>query len=90
MIYADNAGNENLGPLKNGILGEAEAPGPASNEPRIPLILAENRTKRPDILRRFKTYDGGWNISNEHYWAVSGFICSFPTGFRSADDPKCL
>lgn len=65
-------GNENLGPLKNGILGEA-APGPASDEPRIPLILAENRTKRPDILCRFKTYDGGWNISNKHYWASVGF-----------------
>lgn len=66
-------GNENLGPLKNGILGEAEAPGVASEEPRVPLILAENRTKRPDILCRFKTYDGGWNISNKHYWASVGF-----------------
>ncbi|XP_074309413.1 uncharacterized protein LOC141643919 [Silene latifolia] len=66
-------GNQNLGPLKNGILGQAEAPGPATSEPKIPLILAGNRTRRPDILRKFKIYDGGWNISNRHYWASVGF-----------------
>ncbi|CAO2828551.1 unnamed protein product [Amaranthus hypochondriacus] len=73
-------GNQNLGPLDDGILGQAQAPGPASYEPKVPLMLAGNRTKRPDILRKFKIYQGGWDISNKHYWAsvaftgVAGFI----------------
>ncbi|KNA10516.1 hypothetical protein SOVF_143710, partial [Spinacia oleracea] len=73
-------GNENLGPLKDGILGQAQAPGPAFDEPKIPLMLAGNRTKRPDILRKFRIYQDGWDISNKHYWAsvvftgVAGFI----------------
>ncbi|XP_038890635.1 uncharacterized protein LOC120080138 [Benincasa hispida] len=33
------------------------------------LILAEARTQRKDPLDNFKPYVGGWNISNEHYWA---------------------
>lgn len=37
------------------------------------LILAEKRTYRRDPLNDFKKYTGGWNISNEHYWAVSFF-----------------
>ncbi|KAL2904725.1 Unconventional myosin-XVIIIa [Bienertia sinuspersici] len=75
-------GNENLGPINDGgILGEAQAPGPAFNdEPKVPLKLAGNRTKRPDILRNFRIYQGGWDISNKHYWAsvaftgIAGFI----------------
>lgn len=35
------------------------------------LILAEKRTYRKDPLDGFKKYTGGWNISNDHYWAVS-------------------
>lgn len=35
------------------------------------LLLAEERTLRKDPLNSFKKYTGGWNISNEHYWAVS-------------------
>jgi hypothetical protein len=34
------------------------------------LILAEDRTRRPDILHKFKRYRGGWNITDKHYWAV--------------------
>ncbi|XVF88257.1 hypothetical protein PTKIN_Ptkin19aG0035200 [Pterospermum kingtungense] len=37
------------------------------------LILAEKRTYRRDPLNHFKKYTGGWNISNEHYWASAGF-----------------
>lgn len=37
------------------------------------LILAEIRTRRPDILHKFKRYSGGWNITNKHYWASVGF-----------------
>ncbi|KAM1938664.1 hypothetical protein ACFX13_026618 [Malus domestica] len=37
------------------------------------LLLAEERTRRRDPLDSFKKYNGGWNISNEHYWASVGF-----------------
>ncbi|XP_023545423.1 uncharacterized protein LOC111804854 [Cucurbita pepo subsp. pepo] len=37
------------------------------------LILAEERTQRKDPLDDFKPYMGGWNISSQHYWAVSSF-----------------
>ncbi|KAL6226215.1 hypothetical protein ACLB2K_000178 [Fragaria x ananassa] len=33
------------------------------------LILAEERTRRRDPLDDFHKYTGGWNISNDHYWA---------------------
>ncbi|KAL9251863.1 hypothetical protein AKJ16_DCAP13445 [Drosera capensis] len=39
----------------------------------VTLVLAGNRTKRPDILRRFKRYQGGWDVRNKHYWASIGF-----------------
>jgi hypothetical protein len=48
----------------------AEAPGPANVDT---LVLAERRTKRPDILSGFRRYQGGWDISNKHYWASVGF-----------------
>lgn len=35
------------------------------------LILAAERTRRKDPLDDLKYYTGGWNISNEHYFAVS-------------------
>lgn len=44
------------------------------------IILAEHRSRRPDILNKFRLYRGGWNITNRHYWAsvsftgVPGFI----------------
>ena len=38
------------------------------------LILAEKRTYRKDPLDNFNRYPGGWNISNQHYWAVSVFL----------------
>ncbi|KAI3720088.1 hypothetical protein L6452_20998 [Arctium lappa] len=66
-------GEDNLGHWRNGILSSsAEAPGPAS-EPSGALVLAGSRTKRPDILNRFKRYHGGWDITDKHYWASVGF-----------------
>ncbi|KAK6122374.1 hypothetical protein DH2020_043884 [Rehmannia glutinosa] len=68
------SGEENLGSWKDEILSsnpEAEAPGPANDVST--LVLAENRTKRPDILSRFHKYRGGWDIANKHYWASVGF-----------------
>ncbi|XP_057529970.1 uncharacterized protein LOC130808522 [Amaranthus tricolor] len=70
-------GNQNLGSLNDGILGQAQAPAPASYEPMVPLILAGNQTKRPDILRRFRIYHDGWDISNKHYWALSDLVKDF-------------
>lgn len=57
-----------MGAWKNEIYASAEAPAPAPVES---LVLAANRTKRPDILNRFRRYQGGWDITNKHYWAVS-------------------
>ncbi|KAK6134217.1 hypothetical protein DH2020_032022 [Rehmannia glutinosa] len=65
-------GEENLGSWKDEILSSnGEAPGPANDAST--LVLAENRTKRPDILSRFHKYRGGWDIANKHYWASVGF-----------------
>lgn len=62
-------GEDNFGRWKDRILSAtAEAPGPASVGT---LVLAERRTKRPDILSGFRWYRGGWDIANKHYWAVS-------------------
>ncbi|KAG1327814.1 putative Transmembrane protein [Cocos nucifera] len=33
------------------------------------FILAAERTDRKDPLNGYKHYTGGWNISNNHYWA---------------------
>ncbi|XP_076881897.1 uncharacterized protein LOC143530169 [Bidens hawaiensis] len=66
-------GEDNMGHWRNEILNSsAEAPGPA-NEPSGALVLAGSRTKRPDILNRFKRYQGGWDITDKHYWASVGF-----------------
>nr|GMD24861.1 uncharacterized protein LOC109156800 [Ipomoea batatas] len=51
----------------------AQAPGPANEGLTSTLVLAGNRTKRPDILARFRKYRGGWDIANKHYWASVGF-----------------
>lgn len=34
------------------------------------LVLAAERTHRRDPLEDQSYYTGGWNISNDHYWAV--------------------
>lgn len=71
-------GQVNLGSWENGIISEAsaasaQAPGPSNEGPVNSLVLAGNRTKRPDILSHFRKYRGGWDISNKHYWAVSSY-----------------
>lgn len=72
-------GNENLEPFKDGYSSVSEAPGPS---PPITLVLAANRTKRPDIFRHFKRYKDGWNFANKHYWVSVGFTGAF--GFTLA------
>lgn len=66
-------GEENLGQWKSEFSQVAPAPGPKGEDV---LILAANRTRRPDILRGFRRYQGGWDIADQHYWAVSAVITS--------------
>ncbi|CAA7402161.1 unnamed protein product [Spirodela intermedia] len=86
-VPADSVlGKKNLAPWATGLLRyspggpELIAPSPSA---RFPLILAATRTKRPDLLNRFKFYRGGWDITNRHYWTsigftgAAGFILSF-------------
>lgn len=65
-------GSPNFGSWKGAISAESLAPGPSADLSDY-LVLAAHRTKRPDILRAFKPYSGGWNITNNHYWASVGF-----------------
>lgn len=55
------------------------AAGPAAMAPvaKYPLVLAEDRTRRPDVLRHLKMYEGGWNVTNKHYWAVCVVFLNF-------------
>eukprot|EP00253_Pinus_taeda_P012230 PITA_12230 len=50
-----------------------EASSPAPLAENSSLILAASRMHRHDPLENFKRYGGGWNITNEHYWASVGF-----------------
>ncbi|PNX54427.1 hypothetical protein L195_g048046, partial [Trifolium pratense] len=61
-----DGGDVNLGSLQNEATQVAPAPGPQGQNT---LILAANRTNRPDVLRGFHRYHGGWDISDRHYWA---------------------
>ena len=78
---AECVGQENMGSWKDRTLSSnGEAPGPANDVST--LVLAANRTKRPDILSKFHKYRGGWDIANKHYWTVSSlshclldFVC---------------
>ncbi|KAH9310909.1 hypothetical protein KI387_025944, partial [Taxus chinensis] len=49
------------------------AAAPSVVEENSSLILAGHRTHRRDPLDDFKRYGGGWNITNQHYWASVGF-----------------
>ena len=69
---------ENLGSWKSELTQVAPAPGPKGEDV---LILAANRTNRPDILRGFQRYRGGWDIADQHYWAVSVVVPSLITMF---------
>ncbi|KAJ6853644.1 uncharacterized protein M6B38_113470 [Iris pallida] len=77
---------QNFAPLENGLLKFTPlASGPVAMAPdaKFPLVLAEKRTRRPDILEKFKLYNGGWDITNKHYWAsvaftgAAGFLLAF-------------
>ncbi|XP_058091588.1 uncharacterized protein LOC131237700 [Magnolia sinica] len=64
----------NLAPWATGFLQFTPASVPAyAPDAKFPLVLAAKQTDRPDILRRFKHYRGGWDITNRHYWTSVGF-----------------
>ncbi|KAK1324944.1 hypothetical protein QJS10_CPA01g01415 [Acorus calamus] len=69
-------GGGNLEPLTKGLLKFSPEFSPAyapAQDPKVSLVLAAERTKRPDILSKFRWYEEGWNITNRHYWASVGF-----------------
>ncbi|XP_039051678.1 uncharacterized protein LOC120193166 [Hibiscus syriacus] len=41
------------------------------------IILAEKQTRRPDPTDGFRTYTGGWDITNQHYYASVAYT-AFP------------
>ncbi|CAN1287839.1 hypothetical protein LINPERPRIM_LOCUS19743 [Linum perenne] len=50
---------------------------PPVEEASSPIVaLAAERTYRKDPLDSFKRYNGGWNISERHYWASVGFTAA--------------
>ncbi|KAK1268284.1 hypothetical protein QJS04_geneDACA024878 [Acorus gramineus] len=66
-------GGGNLEPLTKGLLKFSPEFSPAyapAQDPKVSLVLAAERTKRPDILSKFRWYEEGWNITDRHYWAV--------------------
>ncbi|CAH9096005.1 unnamed protein product [Cuscuta epithymum] len=70
-----NTARENFAAWTNRELNAAltQAPSPATQGLNDTLLLAGDRTRRPDILSRFHKYKGGWDIVNKHYWASVGF-----------------
>ncbi|AEC07678.1 transmembrane protein [Arabidopsis thaliana] len=68
------ASSEKTGSVMKFIVAEAPLLGPAGfNNPQVievaSVALAAQRTYRKDPLNGFEKYTGGWNISNQHYWA---------------------
>lgn len=72
IVGSNSEGEKVFGGLVNWRRSVAETP-PVGDVPveNSSFVLAEQRTHRRDPLDGYKKYIGGWNISNEHYWAVS-------------------
>ncbi|KAL6529188.1 hypothetical protein OROGR_014811 [Orobanche gracilis] len=64
------SGGENVGSWKEEIMSSNGKSPMAADDVGSTLVLARNRTKRPDILSKFRKYRGGWDIADKHYWAV--------------------
>ncbi|CAH2060527.1 unnamed protein product [Thlaspi arvense] len=62
------------------IVAEAPLNAPFYNNPQViedaSVALAAQRTFRKDPLNGFEKYTGGWNISNQHYWASVGYTAA--------------
>lgn len=74
-MFVVYAGGVNLGAWNNEISELPQASVPTTYESPSTLVLAAQRTNRPDLLRHFKHYHGGWNITNRHYCAVKSLVC---------------
>ncbi|KAI3727916.1 hypothetical protein L6452_16538 [Arctium lappa] len=73
-IWLIIVGEDNMGHWRNGILSSSvEATSPAT-EPPGALVLGGSRTKRPNILNRFKRYHAGLNIVDKHYSTISKLL----------------
>ncbi|TYH96386.1 hypothetical protein ES332_A12G173700v1 [Gossypium tomentosum] len=59
-----------VGFINNEISELPQAPVLTTYKSPSTLVLAGQRTNRPDLLRHFKHYHGGCNITNCHYWAI--------------------
>ncbi|XP_021739168.1 uncharacterized protein LOC110705585 [Chenopodium quinoa] len=70
--YTNNGGERGIseGPSIGGGVGEGY--GGYGGESSL-MTLAPRRTHRKDPLDGFKYYNGGWNISDRHYWASVGY-----------------
>ncbi|KAL6539034.1 hypothetical protein OROMI_025360 [Orobanche minor] len=66
------SGGENVRSWKDEIMS-SNRESPMAADDVSTLVLAQNRTKRPDILSKFHKYRGGWDIADKHYWASVGF-----------------
>ncbi|CAN6446057.1 unnamed protein product [Victoria cruziana] len=65
-------GNESLAPLASTVLMFDPATvqtGGGKPEANGSFVLAGYRTNRPDVLNGLRRYRGGWDFTNEHYWA---------------------
>jgi hypothetical protein len=60
---------------------EAHTASNATTLDNSSFVLAAQRTHRKDPLASYNYYTGGWNISDEHYWAV----CSISILFLSPE-----
>ncbi|KAI3757458.1 hypothetical protein L6452_04995 [Arctium lappa] len=58
-----------MGQWRNGILSSSVEATSSATEPPGALVLGSSRTKRPNILNRFKRCHVGLNIVDKHYSA---------------------
>ncbi|KAG8043704.1 hypothetical protein GUJ93_ZPchr0458g22881 [Zizania palustris] len=72
VLSDDQQGNGLLASWRR-LIVETPLPGAAAAAPPPPgnnsLALAAARTHRSDPLANLTMYSGGWNISDQHYWA---------------------
>lgn len=71
-VLSDNGQGRGIVALWRRSLADAAPPPPANNS----LVLAAARTHRSDPFANLTAYDGGWNISDTHYWASVAYTAA--------------
>lgn len=71
ILYGNCAGQRKDVVLSWGRTERLVSDNSSEEEMDSTMVLAPRKTYRKDPLNDFKMYNGGWNISNPHYWAVS-------------------